>query len=74
MQDVEIYKMTDSVTLVTQNPDVRRFIESKIPKEKWAMLDVDNDLNSPIIINPDFYIPLIGFLKTNRFKVAVNGK
>ena len=74
MQQVEIYKMNDSVTLVSQNPAAREFIEKNVEQKHWAFMDPSDKLSSPILINPDFYIPIIGLLKTNNFSVAVNGK
>jgi hypothetical protein len=74
MKQVFIYKTQEIVTLVSQNPEARNFIAKNIDKKQWAYKDPSDIHNSPIIVNPDFYIPIIGILKTNNFDVAVNGK
>lgn len=74
MKQVFIYKTQEIVTLVSQNPEARSFIANNVDKKQWAYKDPDDIHNSPIIVNPDFYIPIIGILKTNNFDVAVNGK
>tara|TARA_R100001443_G_scaffold49746_1_gene62030 strand:- start:2068 stop:2292 length:225 start_codon:yes stop_codon:yes gene_type:complete len=74
MKQVFIYKTQEIVTLVSQNPEARSFIANKVDKKQWAYKDPNDIHNSPIIVNPDFYIPIIGILKTNNFDVAVNGK
>ncbi len=74
MKQVFIYKTQEIVTLVSQNPEARSFIANNVDKKQWAYKDPNDIHNSPIIVNPDFYIPIIGILKTNNFDVAVNGK
>tara|TARA_R100001460_G_C3482240_1_gene168433 strand:+ start:361 stop:585 length:225 start_codon:yes stop_codon:yes gene_type:complete len=74
MKQVFIYKTQEIVTLVSQNPEARSFIANNVDKKQWAYKDPSDIHNSPIIVNPDFYIPIIGILKTNNFDVAVNGK
>ena len=74
MKQVFIYKTQEIVTLASQNPEARSFIANKVDKKQWAYKDPNDIHNSPIIVNPDFYIPIIGILKTNNFDVAVYGK